>query len=337
VLQGGVTVLACSVGAGTIVAGPSDLYWLGWNPDRDPPTGTLLTMPKAGGPVRALADVEDGLPSLRVSGTRVFWTDRRDGREGGVLQSIDVSGAGLTTLADSLRRPGSLALDDTYAYFGLVGGNFRVPLSGGEVEFVADGLTVQMQVVGDTLYWLDHQGIQTDLGLREALSVFRTPVDGGAEPELLARSFEDPDSLLVVQNRIFWTTRSQGEIWSMDVGGGTQTLVVENPLDEWDFCCKLVSDGESLYLPRSGWPNDHPEKDGIVRVSLDGVEVEELVLQRFIEDMAVDEEFIYFTGRMETPDGPSPTTRARSSVASMRTASLVLSPASALVSVDALT
>jgi hypothetical protein len=107
----------------------------------------------------------------------------------------------------------------------------------------------------------------------------------------------------VVQARIYWTTRLQGEIWSLDLGGGTPTRFLPNPLDEWDFCCRLVSDGQSLYLPRLGWPNDHPEKDGIVRVSFDGVEVEEVVLQRFIEDIAVDEEFIYFTGRMETPDG----------------------------------
>jgi hypothetical protein len=79
--------------------------------------------------------------------------------------------------------------------------------------------------------------------------------------------------------------------------------VLENPLDEWDFCCNIVSDGSSLFLPRSGWPNDHPEKDGILRIPLDGAEGEEAVLQRFIEDIAVDEAFIYFTGRMETPEG----------------------------------
>jgi hypothetical protein len=300
--DGDITTVACSNAPGTLVATTSYLYWLAWGVDGDSTRGTLVSALKTGGALRPLAVIEDSSPTLLASGTHLFWTDwkvQKDDRAG-VVGSVPLQGGPATTLADDLFLPNGLALDETYAYFGTVDGIFRVPQSGGDVEFIADALAWRMQVVDGMAYWLDHKSVPTELGLRESMAIFRVSVGGGKEPELLLRTFDRPGSLIVVGDRIFWTTNAQGEIWSMPLAGGTPTVVLENPFDEWDLCCSLTSDGTSLFLGREGWPNDHPEKDGILRVSLDGAEVEEVMLGRFVDDVAVDDNFVYFTGSVGT-------------------------------------
>lgn len=230
--DGDITTVACSNAPGTLVAATSYLYWLAWGVDGDSTRGTLVSALKTGGALRPLAVIEDSSPTLRASGTHLFWTDwkvQKDDRAG-VVGSVPLQGGPATTLADDLFLPNGLALDETYAYFGTVDGIFRVPQSGGDVEFIADALAWRMQVVDGMVYWLDHKSVPTELGLRESMAIFRVPADGGKEPELLLRTFDHPGSLIVVGDRVFWTTNAQGEIWSMPLAGGTPTVVLENPL-----------------------------------------------------------------------------------------------------------
>lgn len=88
----------------------------------------------------------------------------------------------------------------------------------------------------------------------------------------------------------------------MDVRGGPATTLLANDPDEWDLCCSLASDGESLYLGREAWVNGNPDKDVLLRMSLDGSMVEDVVLGRYLVDVAADDEFVFFTGSIDTSD-----------------------------------
>ena len=121
---------------------------------------------------------------------------------------------------------------------------------------------------------------------------------------MLARSSDDPGNMVVVGDEVYWTTFTGGEVWRVGRSGGEPERLLSNDLIEWYVCCGLAADAEYLYFSRTWYPDSRVGRtvDTLVRMSQDGSDVTELVQDQFVNDIGVDDEFVYFTGTIKVED-----------------------------------
>jgi len=271
------------------------IYWVTYQ-------GAVMRAPRAGGAPQLLAHAPRGLSAMALEGGAVAWTCYdcggigRVGAAGG--PAVDVASdrhhpiaiaarAGELYFADDdgvhvvaagggpVRRlaslggaPHALAVDDeaVYALAAAPGGDrlVRVPLAGGAVELLVDGLDAadQLAVDGEWVYVLDEE---PDADFPNARGeVWRTPRRAGrGGRERLAAGLMSPNGLAVGAG-FAWFAYADGRVARVPVDGGSVEIVAGPGRNVGALC----PDGADL-LVASGGTLQGDWKDGaILRLEL---------------------------------------------------------------------
>jgi hypothetical protein len=200
------------------------VYYHAYNPN-----GTdILRVPIAGGaPEVFLKDVPTIIPgseSLAANATDLYWTSgdgnvRKASLDTGVVTVLSSMICGTAT-PDCLW---SMALDDTYVYFGTNDGAIgRVPLGGGSAALLVGGQSTSGQVLAlrvdpTSLIWINSGKID-DGGF-----VMKIPLDGG-DPTVLLPAPLDPSGLALRGDYAYVTNYGMGPTGGPDVFMGTGTI-----------------------------------------------------------------------------------------------------------------
>lgn len=309
--SGYVTVVGCSPDPQRLALGPSEVYWLDWDAGTEPPTGTILCASKDGGVARPLGTARDSLAILRTDGQDLFWTDHRDDYKDGVLRKATIAEGDETTLIEGVYLASALALDEANVYFGTVAevevdGIARIRKSGGLPEVLLDGSLVgDMTVRNGELYWLEVRSEPSELGLPvRRTSVYRAMPDNVMARTLLAEEDrDDPVALVATEEFVFWTFGLFGELWRVGHDATGAISLAAGGADTWALGVTLDTDGSNLYFNRYWYTSvGGDDRSALVRSSLDGTDVVELTRAASIVDQAVDDEFVYFTGSIDSAD-----------------------------------
>lgn len=195
----------------------------------------------------APGDITTG-KQLATDGTRLYWGDR----EGCRVSRIDLDGSGLTELVINQPQPDrraecvGVAVDPSrgYLYWSqkgpAKGGRGRILRAGldlpaGEtadnrtdIEVLWDGLPepIDLDIVGDTLYWTDRGAAPNGNSLN------RSPIPAagaaGSEPEVLATGFHEAIGLIVdEQHDIAYVSDLGGAIHRVVLSTGDVALLAD--------------------------------------------------------------------------------------------------------------
>lgn len=234
--EGGTPTLLGEVPGAVIVSMRADdasIYFTTW--DDDSLTGSIYSVSKDGGPVKALVRGLATPFDLAVDGQFVYWvaagTYSGSGdaflADGSIGRAAKADGSGLLKLASNLSLPVALALDATYVYFGETGAGLgnpsaglrRVPLAGGSVGKLVDGIIVgPVAVDSATVYY----GTLTGSGTFEISSL---PKSGG-NPRLLVSDLDDISSLKPFGSTLYFVSESDvTTINAVPAAGGARRIV----------------------------------------------------------------------------------------------------------------
>ncbi len=232
--EGGTPTLLGEVPGVLIVAMAADdarIYFTTY--DDDSFTGSIYSISKDGGPVKALVRGLATPFDLAVDGQFIYWvavgTSVADGflADGSIGRAAKADGSGVVTLASNLALPVSLALDATHVYFGETGAGLgnpsvglrRVPLAGGPVAKLLDGIIVGPVVVDSAAVYY---GTLTGSGTFEIASLQKS----GGNPRLLVSGLDDISSLKLWGSTLYYVSESDvTSINAVPAGGGAHRTV----------------------------------------------------------------------------------------------------------------
>jgi hypothetical protein len=232
--EGGTPVLLGEVPGSVIVAMAADdaqIYFTTY--DDDSLTGSIYSISKDGGPVKALVRGLATPFDLAVDGQFIYWvavgTSTADGflADGSIGRAAKADGSGVLKLASDLSLPVSLALDATHVYFGETGAGLgnpsvglrRVPLAGGPVGKLVDGITVGPVAVDSAAVYY---GTLTGSGTFEIASLQKS----GGNPRLLVSGLDDISSLKLWGSTLYYVSESDvTSINAVPAGGGAHRTV----------------------------------------------------------------------------------------------------------------
>lgn len=232
--EGGTPTLLGEVPGVLIVSMATDdarIYFTAW--DDDSLTGSIYSIAKDRGPVKALVRGLATPFDLTVDGQFVYWvavgTSAGDDflADGSIGRASKADGSGVLKLASNLSLPVSLALDATNVYFGETGAGLgntnaglrRVPLAGGTVAKLVDGIIVGPVVVDSANVYY---GSLTGSGTFEISSL---PKSGG-NPLLLVSGLDDISSLKLWGSTLYYVSESdETSINAVPAGGGARRMV----------------------------------------------------------------------------------------------------------------
>jgi len=232
--EGGTPTLIGEVPGALIVSMTTDdarIYFTTW--DDDSLTGSIYSIAKDGGPVKALVRGLATPFDLTVDGQFVYWvavgTSAGDGflADGAIGRAAKADGSGVLKLASNLSLPVSLAVDSTNVYYSETGAGLgnpsaglrRVPLAGGAVAKLVDGVIVGPVVMDSaTLYY----GTLTGSGTFEISSL---PKISG-NPRLLVSGLDDISSLKLWGSTLYYVSESdETSINAVPAAGGARRTV----------------------------------------------------------------------------------------------------------------
>ncbi|HXH94119.1 MAG TPA: hypothetical protein VNN25_21265 [Thermoanaerobaculia bacterium] len=232
--EGGTPTLLGEVPGALIVSMTTDdarIYFTTW--DDDSLTGSIYSIAKDGGPVRALVRGLATPFDLTVDGQFVYWlavgTSAGDGflADGAIGRAAKADGSGVLKLASNLSLPVSLTLDATNVYYSETGAGLgnpsvglrRVPLAGGPISKLVDGIIVgPVAVDSATVYY----GTLTGSGTFEIASL---PKSGG-NPRLLVSGLDDISSLKLFGSTLYYVSESdETSINAVPAAGGARRMV----------------------------------------------------------------------------------------------------------------
>jgi hypothetical protein len=212
---------------------------------------TVLAFPKAGGPGKVLATLEQPALGMTFHAGSLWITS------GGMVERIPASGGTPVVIARALSRPGAIATDGEAVYVvdaeegdaGLMRKStlLRFPAKGGASTLLArsDGEVDTLALDDTSLYWAD----RLDGAIRSV------PKAGGAA-RTLASERGSPEKLTLRNGALYWVERRSESIWTMPVAGTTPLQFTQ------DFAgfANLVVDGRGVW-----WSNE-AAVDGAFRV-----------------------------------------------------------------------
>jgi hypothetical protein len=194
-----------------------------WTDCGDPSGGYVMTVPKAGGAVVALA-TGDRLSGIAVNGSNVYWVAANSDSSSGMIMTVPVGGGISAAIASQSGEPSHLAADSAYVYWGelLVDEVMKAPLAGGAPTPVASAMSPFQIAIGDTaVYWMGTQGLMT------------APKTGGTAVALTTGMPALPTAGLAVNATAVYFTAGPpfGSPGVSEVGldGGAVTTVAQSP------------------------------------------------------------------------------------------------------------
>ncbi|WP_437679756.1 hypothetical protein [Sorangium sp. So ce131] len=223
--RGGIGAVALAEAAGgprAIALDATHVYWTHLDTDE------IMKAPIAGG---AAVTIAHGCPSygIAVNAANVYWTCTDPV---GVF-SAPLGGGTPTLLSTGLEEPLGIALDATSIYVGDSYAVRKLPIGGGEAEWLALGTGARrVQVDATHVYWTN----------ADASSVRKVPIAGGDDVVLASGYFESHEVVLDATH-VYWANLGDApEIRRVPVDGGEPVVVIAGvaPRD-------LAVDGTSIY------------------------------------------------------------------------------------------
>jgi streptogramin lyase len=244
---GGVEAIPLAVGAEPDgIAVDSARVYVGSTDD-----SALESGPKGGGDVTVLSSNQEpsGMFAVAVDGTHVYWSAhtsdfvRRIPKEGGEIEIV----------SNQARNATTIALDDTYIYWGVTpNGNdpdqssiARAPKGGGDTEVIATGLGAcpSLAIDDEYVYWV------TQIDCR----VQRVPKQGGPVQDVSEASPHGRCSAIGIDgSQVFWasavhTFGAPAAVWHAPKEGGKLALLA------WEEGVNgLALDESYVYFPSKG-------------------------------------------------------------------------------------
>jgi hypothetical protein len=232
--EGGTPTLLGEVPGALIVSMAMDdsrIYFTTY--DDDSLTGSIYSISKDGGPVKALVRGQATPFEIAVDGQFIYWvaagTFAGDTflADGSIGRAAKGDGSGLIKLASNLSLPLALAIDTTHVYFGEAGAGLgnpsaglrRVPMSGGPVAKLLDGIIVGPVTVDSTSVYY---GTLTGSGTFEIATLQKS----GGSPRLLVSGLDDISSLQIWGSTLYYVSESDlTTINAIAVAGGASRTI----------------------------------------------------------------------------------------------------------------
>jgi hypothetical protein len=231
---GGTQQLLGEVPGSLIISMTTDdarIYFTTW--DDDSLTGSVYSIAKDGGPIKALVRGLNTPFALAVDGQFVYWVavGTSSGEDfigdGSIGRAAKSDGSGVVKLASNLSLPLSLAIDATNVYFSEAGAGLgnpsaglrRVPLAGGSVTKLVDGVIVgPVTLDSASVYYVTLIG-------DGSLQIATLPKSGGS-PRLLLSALDDVSSIKVFGPTLYYVSESDlTTINAIPVAGGTPRII----------------------------------------------------------------------------------------------------------------
>ena len=216
--------------------------------------GAIMSTPTAGGPITTLVPNQDFPWAIAVDANNIYWTNYDNGTAvsgggsttSGTVVQASLSGGNVTTLASGLEDPYGIAVDATNVYFTTYGGGRvkKVPIGGGAVVTLAQGLNgpCYIAVSGGNAYWTNFGDGTVDM--------ISTSGTAPGTPTVLATDAAQASAngIAVNSTTVFYAaSNNPGAIWTIPVGGGTQTVLASQQDTAWG----LTIDSTNVY-----WTSD---------------------------------------------------------------------------------
>jgi hypothetical protein len=140
----------------------------------------------------------------------------------------DLRITGPTALVSGLDSPVGIAVDKSFVYFSTfnaTGSIQRVALDGGTPTVLVPNQDhpYELAIDATNLYWVNY------LAHVEAGQVMQLPLSGGA-PKILVDQV-NAESLAVDASNVYWSSRNDGNVRSVPIGGGSASTVYPGPED----------------------------------------------------------------------------------------------------------
>lgn len=231
---GGTPSLLGEVPSSLIVSMTTDdtrIYFTTW--DDDSLTGSIYSIAKDGGPIKALVRGLNTPFALATDGQFVYWVTvgTSSGEDfladGSIGRAAKSDGSGVVKLASNLSFPLSLAVDATNVYFGEAGAGLgnasaglrRVPLAGGSVTKLVDSVIVASVTLDSAAVYY-----ATLIG-DGSLQIATLPKSGGS-PRFLVSGLDDVSSLKVFGSTLYYVSESEETtINAIPIAGGTPRII----------------------------------------------------------------------------------------------------------------
>ncbi len=228
--------------------------------------GNIWRMPVGGGAGELLA--KGDFHDLNVNGGVIFAlgsiVDPETGSYVDGIVRMNIDGSNLHIVKEGYFE--ELILFDDYLYFAdtIEGGLYRMKYDGSEEKMLLDGIYDGYIVIEGSLY------ICAELGEEYKLNVYKMPLDGSAEPQLIIEDIFG-GSIYTAGDSIFYFPRDNtSDTCRYDAKTGEISVFRSNWIDY------VNTDGERLYYFWSGVRADNADM-GLYRCSLDG-SGEEMIL-----------------------------------------------------------
>ena len=245
--EGGVATSVVATDAGvpmlpSLTSDSTALYWSMFGKKQDLPAGLLSRIDKqsdAGAVLTYLAYHPIG--ALVADGNNIYWPHSGGGMLEGIHKSPKDGNGDIFLVAAA--APRALALDATNVYYGAAEGDSyfirRIDKggasdAGGTDLATGTGRCMGLAVDATHVYWTVDAG-----------TICSIPLSGGA-CEALATGQDSPESILLDDHAIYWTT-STSVMCLPRSGGSAQAIAVDQGEPRF-----LVSDGSSLYWMSEG-------------------------------------------------------------------------------------
>jgi hypothetical protein len=228
--------------------------------DRHVMTGRINTMLLVGGPVTTLLTGLEDVRAFTTDGASLYFIDGGYIRENsGKIAKISFTGGQPSTILSAVMADisSAYAVDDVNLYFSDFTGIKKVPIDGGVVDILSQGIGQAGDLLtdGEFIYWLD------DFLLK------KVPVDGG--PVALVTIAVNADRLFLDDAHLYWTEDTS--VWNGSSSehlniinkapktGGSPEVIVSGP-----NLAMVGLDGSEIYFLEAGYPNL------LKKISIDG-------------------------------------------------------------------
>jgi hypothetical protein len=216
-------IIAMDPGAPTDLALDQDyVYWTSYS------SGTIQRVPKAGGSSQLLTQIQkDGLPTLDVDDTTVYFAAYDDTGVTTYVGSIPKTGGPITVLAPLQMAALRVKVRNGFVYWladsqSNVGGVVRVPVTGGAVQALTPSTyigTARLAVDDQYAYWTAYG----DLGATSG-NVYRVPCDGSGPVATLVAGVDSPYGIVVDASDLFVGLGFHPNVTNGSVNGGVLSL-----------------------------------------------------------------------------------------------------------------